>query len=214
MSLLSCVLARVQFTSLWTAARHRSDHAVPAAHLVSPATVIRGITWLLPSHSLPSLISAISAWSQHYPRHVTSPIYIQTLHDTSRDHHLNLHTQSGPRSRTSSVGSSSSHLRSGQGARGAPGLGYLSARLENCSSPLATLWYDWFLPETQPDPHQVSELERLFQQAGGVKCWTGDRLVSPLGEEISDLYSDGKIINFLTFSSIRLSPTVPRLVPA
>ena len=184
-SILSCVLARVQFSSLWTAARHRSDHAVPPAHLVTPGPVMRGITWLLPSHSLPSLIPCISAWSQHYPRHVTSPIYIQTLHDTYRDpHHPNLNQQ-GPRSRTSSVGSSSSHLRSSHGARGTPGQGYLSPRLEGCSSPLATLWYDWFLPETNPDHSQVGQLEKLFQQAGGVKCWTGDRLVSPLGEEIS-----------------------------
>ena len=146
---------------------------------------MRGMTWLLPSHSLPHLIASISAWSQHFPRHVTSPIYIQTLHDTYRDppHHLSHHSQPGPRSRTSSVGSSSSLLRSSQGVRGGPGQGYLSPRLEGCSSPLATLWYDWFLPETSPDHTQVSELERLFQQAGGVKCWTGDRLVSPLGEE-------------------------------
>ena len=151
---------------------------------------MRGITWLLPSHSLPSLIPCISAWSQHYPRHVTSPIYIQTLHDTYRDpHHPNLNQQ-GPRSRTSSVGSSSSHLRSSHGARGTPGQGYLSPRLEGCSSPLATLWYDWFLPETNPDHSQVGQLEKLFQQAGGVKCWTGDRLVSPLGEEISLFCSD------------------------
>ena len=79
--------------------------------------------------------------------------------------------------------------RSSQGARGLPGQGYLSPRLEGCSSPLATLWYDWFLPETAPDHSQVSQLERLFQQAGGVKCWTGDRLVSPLGEKMAELQS-------------------------
>ena len=26
----------------------------------------------------------------------------------------------------------------------------------------------------------MSQLEELFQEVGGVKCWTGDRLVSPL----------------------------------
>jgi len=174
-SMLSCMLARVQFISLWSAARYRSDHCVAGCHLVSASPVMRGVTWLLPSDCLPPLIQKISAWSQHYPAHVTSPIYIQTLHHSSRD--------SGPqqaRSRTSSVGSSS-HWGGGQGQlRGQHGQGHLCPRLEGSPQPTATLWYDWFLPETMPDPTQVSQLEDIFQQVGGVKCWTGERTVSPL----------------------------------
>ena len=52
--------------------------------------------------------------------------------------------------------------------------------MEGSSSSLATVWYDWFLPESCPDPTQVARLEDCFLQAGGVKCWTGHRLVSPL----------------------------------
>lgn len=109
-SVLSCILARVQFISLWSAARYRSDHAVPACHLVRPNTVVRGVTWLLPSHSLPPIIQEISAWSDQFPSHVTSPVYIQTLHQEDRDTPV----QTGSRSRTSSVGSSS-HWGTGLG---------------------------------------------------------------------------------------------------
>ena len=92
-SMLSCLLARVQFISLWSAARYRSDHAVAGGHLVSPGQVMRGVTWLLPSHSLPPLLQNISAWSQLYPSHVTSPVFIQTLHNTDRDTSHTSHTQ-------------------------------------------------------------------------------------------------------------------------
>lgn len=155
--MLSCVLARVQFISLWTSARHRSDHALHPAHFVSPAPVMRGTTWLLPLDTIPPLLHNISSWSQHYPGHVTSPLTIQTLHDTC-------HEPMMPtcRSRTSSVGSS--YRMSGAAPRGQHGQGYLCPRLEGCSSPLATVWYDWFLPETSPDPLQVSQLEELFHQ--------------------------------------------------
>ena len=80
-SMLSCVLARVQFISLWTAARHRSDHAHPPAHFLAPAPVLRSTSWLLPLDCVPGLLTKISCWSQHYPQHVTSPIFLQTLHD-------------------------------------------------------------------------------------------------------------------------------------
>lgn len=176
LSMLSCVLARVQFISLWTAARHRSDHAHRPAHFLSSSTeaMMRGATWLLPLDTIPPLLHNISTWSQHYPGHVTSPIFIQTLHDTCHDM-----TGQVSRSRTSSVGSSH-HRMSGAAPQGVHGQGYLCPRIVGCSGPLATLWYDWFLPETSPDPLQVSQLEELFHQVGGVKCWTGERLVSPL----------------------------------
>jgi len=174
LSMLSCVMARVQFISLWTAARYRSDHALHPAHYLNPGPIMRGNTWLLPLDTIPPLLHNISLWSQHYPRHVTSPIFIQTLHDACRDmSHVS-------RSRTSSVGSTSHYRVSVNAPRGSHGQGYLCPRLEGCSSPLATVWYDWFLPETSPDPLQVSQLEELFHQVGGVKCWTGERLVSPL----------------------------------
>merc|ERR1719282_1393036 len=95
--------------------------------------------------TIPPLLHNISLWSQHYPRHVTSPIFIQTLHDAYRDmSHVS-------RSRTSSVGSTSHYRVSANAPRGSHGQGYLCPRLEE-----------------------------LFHQVGGVKCWTGERLVSPL----------------------------------
>ena len=53
---------------------------------------------------------------------------------------------------------------SGTAPQGVHGQGYLCPRIVGCSGPLATLWYDWFLPETSPDPLQVSQLEELFHQ--------------------------------------------------
>ena len=158
--MLSCMLARVQFISLWTAARHRSDHAHPPAHFLSCSTeaMMRGVTWLLPLDIIPPLLHNISTWSQHYPGHVTSPIFIQTLHDTCHD--LTGHVT---RSRTSSVGSSH-HRMSGAAPQGVHGQGYLCPRIVGHTGPLATVWYDWFLPETSPDPLQVSQLEELFHQ--------------------------------------------------
>merc|ERR1711983_657446 len=157
------MLARVQFISLWTAARHRSDHAHPPAHFLSCSTeaMMRGVTWLLPLDIIPPLLHNISTWSQHYPGHVTSPIFIQTLHETSHD----LDTmRSSVRSRTSSVGSSSHYRLLGSTPHGLHGQGYLCPRLEKHSGPLATVWYDWFLPETCPDPLQVGQLEEIFLQ--------------------------------------------------
>ena len=49
-----------------------------------------------------TLVQNISAWSDQFPSHVTSPVYIQTLHQEDRD----TPAQTGTRSRTSSVGSS------------------------------------------------------------------------------------------------------------
>ena len=160
LSMLSCALARVQFISLWTAARHRSDHAHRPAHFLSSASeaVMRGTTWLLPLDTIPPLLHSISTWSQHYPGHVTSPIFIQTLHDTCHD--MTGHVS---RSRASSVGSSH-HRMSGSAPLGLHGQGYLCPRVVGCSGPLATVWYDWFLPETTPDPLQVCQLEELFHQ--------------------------------------------------
>jgi len=165
-SMLSCLLARVQFISLWTSSRYRSDHALPPAQFIRPAgSIMRGTTWLLPSDTIPCVLHNISTWSQHYPGHVTSPIFIQTLHEMSHD----LDTmRSSVRSRTSSVGSSSHYRLSGSTPHGLHGQGYLCPRLEKHSGPLATVWYDWFLPETCPDPLQVGQLEEIFLQSSHV----------------------------------------------
>ena len=32
--------------------------------------------------------------------------------------------------------------------------------------PAATVWYDWFLSETSPDPLVISQLEDMFHSAG------------------------------------------------
>ena len=188
--MLSCVLARVQFISLWTAARHRSDHALHPAHYLSPAPVMRGTTWLLPMDTIPPLLHNISSWSQHYPGHVTSPLTIQTLHDTCHEIVVTC------RSRTSSVGSS--YRFSGAGPRGQHGQGYLCPRLEGVSSPLATVWYDWFLPETSPDPLQVSQLEELFHQVQNpINCFP----CRHTQQELFNLYSSNNKENVLLNST-------------
>ena len=62
-----------------------------------------------------TLVQNISAWSDQFPSHVTSPVYIQTLHQEDRD----TPAQTGTRSRTSSVGSSS-HWGTGLGRLNLP----------------------------------------------------------------------------------------------
>eukprot|EP00092_Neocalanus_flemingeri_P011477 GFUD01012370.1.p1 GENE.GFUD01012370.1~~GFUD01012370.1.p1 ORF type:complete len:477 (-),score=163.99 GFUD01012370.1:904-2334(-) len=169
--MLSSVLARVQFISLWTAARYRSDHAHHPVHFLPPSHIMRGTSWLLPLDCLPPLLHNISTWSQANPGPVTSPIFIQTVVSDSM-------AQCETRSRTSSVGSAG--YRSQHAPQGVHGQGYLCPRLGGSVGPLASVWYDWFLPETSPDPLQVSHLEGLFHQVGGVRCWGAERLVSPL----------------------------------
>ena len=156
--MLSSVLARVQFISLWTAARYRSDHAHHPAHFLPPSPIMRGTTWLLPLDCLPPLLHNISTWSQANPGPVSSPIFIQTLVSDAKDVHES-------RSRTSSVGSTGYRSHHGRGApQGVQGQGYLCPKLDSKSGPLASVWYDWFLPEVNPDPLQVNQLEGLFHQ--------------------------------------------------
>ena len=47
-ALLTCLLARLQFISLWSAARYRSDHALHPARLLPPGPALQGTSWLLP----------------------------------------------------------------------------------------------------------------------------------------------------------------------
>merc|ERR1712037_79224 len=84
----------------------------------------------------------------------------------------------GRRTRTSSVSSTSS--RDGgvpQGHRG-----FLQPRLRDQapSKSQACVWYDWFLSDSDPDPTVVAHFEELFLEAGAVRCWSAERLVSPL----------------------------------
>jgi len=140
--LLSSILARVQFISQWTAARHRSDYSHHPVQF-SPCSSLRGSTWLVALSDLPSLLHQISSWSSTHPGPVSSPIYIQTMVQMDRDKEA-----------------------------------YLAPQVRKV--PLTTVWYDWFLPETTPDPLVVSHFESLFHEIGGVRCWSAERLVSPL----------------------------------
>ncbi len=49
-------------------------------------------------------------------------------------------------------------------------------------TPSCAVWYDWFLPETGPDPLSVSSFEDIFHSVGGRRAWSGGdrRLTSPL----------------------------------
>jgi len=141
--LLSSVLARIQFISLWSVARNRSDHAHLPAHFCD-CDSLRGATWLLPLPALPPLLTSLSQWSSTHPAVVSSPLHICTLRGGEEE----------PRP-------------------------FLQPGLEEGAA-AATVWYDWFLTESFPDPLVVSQLEDLFRSAGGVKCWTGERIVSPL----------------------------------
>ena len=53
--LFSSMLARIQFISLWTVAKQRSDHAHLGQTFLDCSS-LRGATWLLPLPSLPSLL--------------------------------------------------------------------------------------------------------------------------------------------------------------
>lgn len=57
---------------------------------------------------------------------------------------------------------------------------YLSPSLSSPDAPSASVWYDWFLPETCPDPLEVAEFEEMFHSVQGVRCWSSERIVSPL----------------------------------
>jgi len=143
---LSSLLARVQFISMWSVARYRSDHAHPPPHYHSHCDIYRGTAWLLPIDRLPPLLYNVSVWSAEHPRVVASPLYIQTVRN------------SHPASHSS----------------------YLSTSLSSPDNPAVSVWYDWFLPETSPDPLEVAEFEDLFHFVGGVRCWSSERIVSPL----------------------------------
>jgi hypothetical protein len=49
------MMARIQFISLWTVAKHRSDHAHLGQTFID-CDSLRGATWLLPLPSLPPLL--------------------------------------------------------------------------------------------------------------------------------------------------------------
>lgn len=165
--LLSSMMARVQFISLWTAARYRSDSTHHPVHF-SSCDNLRGSSWILPLPNLPNLIHSITSWSCHHPRPVTSPLYISSMAGEPMD---------GRRTRTSSVSSTSSLDTWTHSKRG-----FLHPRLiaQGPGKSHACVWYDWFLPETSPDPTLVSQFEDLFLEVGGVRCWSAERLVSPL----------------------------------
>jgi len=165
--LLSSMMARVQFISLWTAARYRSDHTHHPIHF-SSCDSLRGSSWILPLPNLPALLHSISIWSSLHPRPVTSPLYIHSMAGEQMD---------GRRTRTSSFSSNSSHDTWNHGHKG-----FLQPRLrdQGPGKSQACVWYDWFLPENYPDPTLVAQFEELFLEVGGVRCWSAERLVSPL----------------------------------
>merc|ERR1712037_724036 len=73
------------------------------------------------------------------------------------------------------------HLFKGWGCS-ARSQGIPSAEVEG-SSPRksqACVWYDWFLSDSDSDPTVVAHFEELFLEAGAVRCWSAERLVSPL----------------------------------
>jgi len=144
--LFSSLLARIQFFSMWSVARYRSDHAHTPQNYHAHCDIYRGTTWLLPIDCLPPLLYNISVWSQAHARVVASPLYIQTV----RNDHVPVNTS------------------------------YLSPSLSSSVAPSASIWYDWFLPETCPDPLEIAEFEDMFHSVKGVRCWSSERIVSPL----------------------------------
>jgi hypothetical protein len=38
----------------------------------------------------------------------------------------------------------------------------------------------FFRPEGEPDPISIHDFEEIFLAAGGVRCWSGERITSPL----------------------------------
>eukprot|EP00088_Acartia_fossae_P024465 TRINITY_DN2539_c1_g1_i10.p1 TRINITY_DN2539_c1_g1~~TRINITY_DN2539_c1_g1_i10.p1 ORF type:complete len:569 (-),score=83.32 TRINITY_DN2539_c1_g1_i10:447-2153(-) len=193
---LGWTLARIQFISLWSAAKNRSDFSHPPVTFLSP-DVVRGSTWLLPLASLPPLLSSIKQWANTHPSQVTSPLQVCTVHEERRSTISRSHSQPAagagqpylyPRLEIQSLTSSCSSLDnfSPRSARASPRLPQAGSVSPLPPPPLmqrahaATVWYDWFLPETGPDPREIAELEELFRTAGGIRCWSGDRIVSPL----------------------------------
>ena len=130
--ILSSVLARIQFISLWSVAKNRSDYAHPPVSYID-CDILRGATWLLPLASLPPLLCSISQWSHSHPAVVSSPLLIYTIQGE------------------------------GEGRVGlAP---YLQPSIEGKGA-AATVWYDWFLSDSSPDPLELAQFEEMFHSAG------------------------------------------------
>ncbi|XP_023332500.1 L-gulonolactone oxidase [Eurytemora carolleeae] len=126
--ILSSVLARIQFISLWSVAKNRSDYAHPSVSYID-CDILRGATWLLPLASLPPLLCSISQWSHSHPAVVSSPLLIYTIQGE------------------------------GEGRVGlAP---YLQPSIEGKGA-AATVWYDWFLSDSSPDPLELAQFEEMF----------------------------------------------------
>jgi len=210
-SFLGWTLARIQFISLWSAARNRSDYSHPPISFQHSETV-RGSTWLVPLSSIPPLLASIKQWCLSHPRHVTSPLEVYTVRADKRlmragsagGHTVQQHPflyprldKGGEEGDVMTASSCSSLDFSPRSARASPRNLLTQRSPTPSSSPLppnpmrstrphaAAVCYDWFVTavstaEPSVDPTEVAQLEQLFLTAGGIRCWSGDRIVSPM----------------------------------
>lgn len=149
---LAALLGRVQFFSLWSVAKHRSDFSHSPIHFWPPEEACRGVAWLLPLDGLPDVLNEVFQWAQANPQCCVSPLFIQ----------------------------SSNQDRSGLAGKSVAARPYLLPAMPNANRRACSLWYDWFVPEGEPDPISVHDFEEIFLSAGGVRCWSGERITSPL----------------------------------
>jgi len=184
---VGCTLARIQFISLWSAAKNRSSYSHSPMTILGSENV-RGSSWIIPLASLPPLLTSLKHWANAHPAMVASPLQVTTLHDDSR---VCPHPYMYPRlpDHDRSLTSSSVGLYSpiSSSARSSP-------RIMSTVTPppptlqrayAAMIWYDWFVSEHGADPRDVANLEELFRASGGIRCWSSDRIVSPLMLSVS-----------------------------
>jgi len=188
---LGCTLARIQFISLWSAAKNRSTYSHSPITLVG-SEAVRGSSWIIPLASLPPLLTSLKQWANTHPAMVVSPLHVTTLHDDTRvctqpyiypclaEHDRSLASSSvGLYSPISSSARSSPRIMNAMTTPPPPSLQRAYA---------AMIWYDWFVSESGADPRDVANLEELFRASGGIRCWSSDRIVSPL--MLSDCFSE------------------------
>ena len=194
--LLLSILGRFQFFSLWSAAKHRSDYAHATPRWWSPHEAFRGASWLIPVDRVPEVLSNVSAWTtmtstgsrrrrKGLPTYcstetgcVVAPLFLQTVNAWPATTSTTLTTPGKKESSTPTPSPSPSPAKFDRKP-------FLYPSLDGPAA--CAVWYDWFVPECEPDPIAVAEFEGIFLRAGGVRLWSGERLTSPL--VLSDSFS-------------------------
>jgi len=159
--IIASFISRVQFFAQWAVQKHRSDFTHTTVTFRSPSEFHRGTNWILPTRHLQEVISEVSLWSHKNPNACCfAPMIIQIFRSS---HAGELGDRTPERHK---IQPQSSQLK--------PFL------LPETHDKFCTVWYDWFVMDTNPNPVDIANFEEIFESRGGRKCWNPGRLTSPL----------------------------------